>query len=247
MMRGLWTSLFGLLALAAPLPATEARPAPARPELDAGPEPDLVRDLEVQVRARRLLQEDRELAPLNLGVTVRNGAAVVWGPVPSPELRAKALKKVADARGVFSVRGEMYLAQDTGQLLPPGDLRQLPDLPEQTASASPDWRTGRLPPLPGRLASKKPDEPAGPPKAVALKPPIIAPDEGPALTGELPDLIERVRTGDARYRLIVFEVKNGAVYLRGTAKPENVIAFAKAIADLPGVERVVLQRETDPR
>ena len=245
-MRGLWTSLLGLLALAAPLPATEARPEPARPELDAGPMADLVRDLEVQVRARRLLQEDRELAPLNLGVSVRNGEAVVWGPVPSPEVRAKALKKVADARGVFSVRGEMYLAPDAGQL-PPGDLRLLPDAPEQTASASPDWRTGQLPPLPGRLAAKQPDEPAGPPKAVALKAPIIVPAEGPALTGELPDRIERVRAGDARYRLIVFEVKSGAVYLRGTAKPEHVMAFAKAIADLPGVERVVLQRETDPR
>jgi osmotically-inducible protein OsmY len=246
-MRGSWTALLGSLLLAPPLWATEARPAPAAPERDVKPASDRLRDVEVQVRARRLLQEDRELAPLNLGVTVRDGEAVVWGAVPSPEVRAKALKKVADARGVFAVRGEMYLAPDAGLLPRPGDLRLLPDVSEQTASASPDWRTGRLPALPGRLASTKPDELTGPPKAVALKAPIILPDEGPALTGELPDLIERVRAGDARYRLIVFEVKSGAVYLRGTAKAENVMAFAKAIANLPGVERVVLQRETDPR
>src|SRR5262249_41973624 len=172
-MRGLWTAVFGLLVLAPSLSATEARPAPAGPELDGKPGSDLLRDLEVQVRARRLLQEDQELAAFNLGVTVRNGEAVGGGPVPSPEMRAQALRKVADVRGVYTVRGETYVAPDAGQFQPPGDLRLLPDVPEQTASASPDWRTGRLPSLPGRLASKKPDEL---PKAVALKAPIVLPD-----------------------------------------------------------------------
>src|SRR5260370_14022232 len=109
-MGGWCVALFGSLLLAPPLWATEARPAPAMPERDVKPAFDVLRDIEVQVRARRLLEEDPELAPFNLGVTVRNGEALVWGPVPSPEVRARALKKVADVRGVYTVRGELYVA-----------------------------------------------------------------------------------------------------------------------------------------
>ena len=77
-MRGSWTALLGVLFLSPALGATEASSSPAQTTYDA------VRDLEIQVRARRLLQQDKDLAALNLGVTVRNGTASVWGPVTSP-------------------------------------------------------------------------------------------------------------------------------------------------------------------
>jgi len=40
-------------------------------------------------------------------------------------------------------------------------------------------------------------------------------------------------------------VKGGAIYLRGSARPENVMAFARALSNVPGVEHVILQNQTN--
>jgi hypothetical protein len=234
-MRSFLTALPGLLLLATTVLSAEA--APARTAVDSA------RDLEIQVRARHLLLADEELAPFNLGVTVQNGVAVVWGPVSSPEMKVKALKKIENVRGVFEVQSEMYVSRQAGLWLDPDGAKLLPDAPEQTSSAMPDWRTGQLPAFPGQLASKKITEPTGPTKIVTLMPPIAVADEG----GDLASAIERIRKGDERYRLIQYEMKDGAIYLRGSAKPENVMAFARALSNVPGVERVVLQNRANPR
>src|SRR5947207_6099690 len=52
--------------------------------------PDPTQDLGHTIQARRLLLEDPDLAPLNLGVRVRNRVATLWGPVPSADLALKA-------------------------------------------------------------------------------------------------------------------------------------------------------------
>jgi len=54
--------------------------------------------------------------------------------------------------------------------------------------------------------------------------------------------INRLRLTDERFRPIATEVKDGAVTLRGgAANGEHVMAFAQAIAQVAGVERVVVQ------
>jgi osmotically-inducible protein OsmY len=231
------TALAGLLLVAPFVRAAEAEaePKPAQATLDGA------RDLEIQVRARQQLLADEELAPFNLGVTVRNGVAVVWGPVPSPELKTKALKKIENVRGIYQVESEMYVSRNAGLWLNPSGISRLPDVPEQTSSAMPDLRTGQLPVFPGQLASKKISEPPGPPKLVQLMPPVPVADE----SGDLAAVIERLRKGDERYRLIQVDVKNGAIYLRGSAKPENVMAFARALSNVPGVEQVVVQNQAN--
>jgi osmotically-inducible protein OsmY len=238
-MRGLSIALCGLLLLAPAAFAAGPDSAPGRTASDR------VRDLETQVRARQQLAADEELAPFNLGVSVRDGVAVVWGPVPSPEVKAKALAAVENVRGIYKVKSEMYVTRNAGTLVTPSYAVTLPDVPQTSASAMPDWRTGKLPSLPGQLSSKKGDEPTGPPKSVLLLPALAAPDDGP--NGELASALEGIRKGDDRYRLIQYEMKNGAIYLRGTAKPEHVMAFAQAISRVPGVERVVLQSQGTPR
>lgn len=235
-MRDLLIALGGLLLLA---PAALADSAPGRSAQDR------IRDLETQVRARQQLAADEELAPFNLGVSVRDGVAVVWGPVPSPEMKARALAAVENVRGIYKVQSEMYVTRTAGTLVTPSYALTLPDAPQTSASAMPDWRTGKLPALPGQLSSNKGDEPTGPPKSVLLLPAVAAPDEGP--NGELASALEGIRKGDERYRLIQYEMKNGAIYLRGTAKPEHVMAFAQAISRVPGVGRVVLQSQATPR
>ncbi len=233
MMRRNLAVLAALLLLSPVVRAAEADPAPAAP--------DGARDLEIEVRARHLLLTDAELAPFNLGVTVRNGVAVVSGPVSSPELRAKALKKIENVRGVFKVESDMYVARDAGQWLSPPGIRQLPDAPVHTSSAMPDLRTGKMPLFPSEFAVKRPSEPPAAPKLVTLLTPVAVPDD----SADLGSVIERIRKGDERYRLIQYDVKGGAIYLRGSARPENVMAFARALSNVPGVEHVILQNQTN--
>ena len=53
--------------------------------------------------------------------------------------------------------------------------------------------------------------------------------------------IMTLRQGDERFRSIASELKDGAVLLRaGIAYGEHIMAFAQAISQLPGVERVVV-------
>jgi hypothetical protein len=236
-MRGISIALFGWLLMAPAVLSTEAEPVPGRPSFDSA------RDLEIEVRARRQLLDDEELAPFNLGVHVHQGVAVVSGPVSSPEMKAKALKKIENVRGVFQVQSEMYVSQMAGLWVHPGEAQLLPDAPEQSSSAMPDWRTGKLPSMPGQLASSKIGEPTGPPKIVTLMQPVAVPEE----SSDLATIIERLRNGDERYRLIQFEMKDGAIYLRGSAKPEHAMAFARALSKVPGVERVVLQSTSNSR
>ncbi len=203
---------------------------------------DSVRDLEIQVRARQSLLADEDLAPFNLGVTVRNGVAIVWGPVSSPEMQSRALKTIENVRGIYRVKSQLYVSQTAGLLIDPGAGQFLPDVPQQTSSAMPEWGTGKLPPLIGQLAVKKIGESSGTPKLAALMPPVAVADDG--FDGNLANTLEKIRKGDERYRTVQYEIKNGAIYLRGPAKPENVMAFAKAISNVPGVERVVVQNQS---
>src|SRR5262249_12700700 len=106
----------GLLAgdhpAAAPVPpviATTGAEAEAAPKLaiapgTAAPTPaPSLRDMGLAVHVRGALMEDAELASYNVGVKVRDGVAVLWGPLPSAELQRRALKRAEEVRGVLSV------------------------------------------------------------------------------------------------------------------------------------------------
>src|SRR3954470_14031744 len=69
-----------LAALFAPLAVPPHAPGgPA--EVPGALPPSVLRDVGLTVRARQALRRDKELAPLNLGVKVREGVATLWGPV----------------------------------------------------------------------------------------------------------------------------------------------------------------------
>src|SRR5262245_17610969 len=85
-------AVFAVLLLAAASPAE--KPA----DLDA----------RVTLRARRALAKDRLLKELNLGVRVHYGVATLWGPVPSAELAARAVRLVGKVEGVHQVRDELF-------------------------------------------------------------------------------------------------------------------------------------------
>ncbi len=135
-----------------------AAPAPGVAEAAA-------RDLVLTIQARRALLLDRELAPLNLGVRVRNRVAILWGPVPSAELAFKAEVCLRGVVELLDIRNELFVTDDvpdppagapTPMYLPPEAPPGLPALPPERTP----------PPLP----------PPPPPRPV-VQPPPPADDE----------------------------------------------------------------------
>jgi hypothetical protein len=245
----------------------------------AGPAPgeSVPRDLRLTVAARRALGQDRELAGLNLGVSVRRGVADLWGTVPSAALAERAVGRLRQIEGLTSVRNELTVEPrpDAGGSAPedPPEGRSSPR-PEKPPPAGALAGLGSTPGLaPGRPASHPADraEPAAPlDAAVSLGPPVAPrqttpagprplaelgrvvalPDEPrPAVdsggsTASPPDpsgAVEQLRQGDERFRRLRPEVRGGVVTVRGAVRRgEDLMAFARAVSGLPGVERVIL-------
>src|SRR4051812_132510 len=66
-----------------------------------------VRDVMYTIQARRLLLDDPDLGPLNLGVQVRDRVATLWGPVPTAELALKAELRLRNLVELLEVRNEL--------------------------------------------------------------------------------------------------------------------------------------------
>lgn len=73
--------------------------------------PPFVRDADwmASLSARRALWSDPALAELHLGVYVRGGEALVWGPVLTEEQSAEAVARLRLVAGVKSVVNELYV------------------------------------------------------------------------------------------------------------------------------------------
>jgi hypothetical protein len=246
--------LAGDRAAPAPIISTTSAEGGAAPKLAIAPPTPApsVRDMRLAVHVRGALLEDSELAPFNVGVKVRDGVAVLWGPLPSVELQQRALKRAEEVQGVLGVRSEMHVAA----VKPAEEARRAPGSDEviRSTSASP----GSLGTLTGRTQgmlvpstsahAADPPEPAEPsPSPVVLLAPVAVtpPTEAvPAAVNddELAASIQKLRRGNERYLLIQTERKGSVVVVRGGEAPgEDVMAFARALANLPGVERVVLR------
>ena len=97
MIRRAWTMLIGSgLAVV----SLSGEPAPIEP-----PAADWI----VTLHARKALWNYPELADLNLGVRVRKGEALVWGPVLNESQAAEAVARLKLVSGIDSVVNEMYV------------------------------------------------------------------------------------------------------------------------------------------
>jgi osmotically-inducible protein OsmY len=221
------------------------------------------RDLQLMVHARKALREQETLAALNVGVRVHDGIATLFGPVPSADVIPKALKSVDSIQGILGVRSELYVAVREKE---PDALVIPQPAPEPTVrqSASPDPIYGLLGELTARggknpAAARVASPGAAPAGTEASRPegvvrPDIAPGkpplatQAPATAVPLEDLkaaLERTQLRDARFRTLRFEVRGALVIISGAAdRDEDIMAFARTISRLPGVERVLTK--TDP-
>jgi hypothetical protein len=98
----------------------------------------LIRDLGQTIKARQVLQNDPQLGSLNLGVKVTNRVAVLWGPVPSPDLSLRAEQRLRGMFELVDVRNNLSIEADNeaAPLVSP-----MPDgprfLPDQVPASAP--------------------------------------------------------------------------------------------------------------
>jgi hypothetical protein len=247
--------------------------AAADPVRDASPR-GAGRDIEAEVKARKALRGDPQLGPLNLWVTVKSGVATVKGAVPADELIQRAILAVQHVPGVQKVRSELYVAV-SGKRGEPLRLPLDFDPPAQTQSASPDPDTGTLGALGSGSAGPAPATQTAPPVRDPVAPQTASPTpsgtvtllpplgiSGPlrsqdvtrSVAGTRPErtasvvlAIERLRQTDQRFRRIQTEIRDKTIVLiPGETAGEDLMAFAQALAHLPGVERVVVRSGPAP-
>ena len=246
---GVRFACLGLTLLAWPISARAVEPATG-PLLSPPSKLSAARDIEVEVRIRAALWKDDTLRRLNLGVKMTNGIAHLSGPVPSVEMRKRAVHIVEQITGVVEVRtAQVYIAKGRDPVKPLA-LPLESDKPTRTRSASvnagafaPSTLTGRelsAPPIPQRVTLLAPEAVATPARAPEPARSTVNP-RPPASVDSLSARIDRLRQRDERFRKIRTEVIGSTVRIHtGDASGEQVMRFAQSIARLPGVERVVV-------
>jgi hypothetical protein len=227
-----------------------AMAASSRTTTSAAVDPDWL----LAVAVRRALQQDPVLAPLNLGVTVSEGTATVWGVVPSPEVARRVESLLRQVRGVKAVRSNLQILRGDDPLkkvlapaLPPRPVPALLNTTPAgpTGQALRAWQAGPTGP-PG----EKPEKAVAvvtPPLAVPVAqtaPVPISPVARPVAVRETVDLasaVEKLRQRDPRYLGLRVEVRGGVVRLSGSAgQAQDVMELATAVSLLPGVKRVLV-------
>lgn len=234
-------SLLGILLWPMALDA-----APAAPPASA---PATLRDARLAMYARRALMQDDLLAPLNLGISVRQNVAIIWGPVPSQELAKRAVDRLREVKGLIEIRSQIYIAalEEPLPFKPPAHPPLMPLEPRQPPVPHPG-DTLKFPR--NALGTSLPsltEPPSSRPlsESVALLPPV---PRGTLTSGSaeaspsLPLAIEQVRLSDLRFRLARSEVQAGVVHLSGAvSRREDMLDLAERISRLPGVQRVILR------
>jgi hypothetical protein len=228
---------------------------------------EAARDLLVMVHARRALRDDAALGSLNIGLRVRDGVATLWGPVPSADVIPKALKTLNSVQGVLGARSELYVAVppriEDSLLLPPP-----PAEPLATESASPDPVSGLMRTLTARTEKGVPSSSAeaktgGSAAGVELSAPVPVPEseqrptapatksvvpatqKPPTKSEKLLAAVDRLRQSSPRFRTLRTEVRGTVVIVAGRAEQdEDVMAFARAVSLVPGVERVLTKTDS---
>jgi hypothetical protein len=205
------------------------------------------RDIQLTVHARKALAEDAAVGPENLGVRVQNNKAVLWGPVPSEELKKRAAEIVKKVKGIYEVRdADVYIAAPAPVVetatLPPSTPTA--DVLTRTESASPDPVSGTILSLTSRVPAETAPAPVvvlQAPLALGASLPTRTVSQAPPAEGVVA-AVERVRQNNERFRPINYRLDGDVVILQpGGGQAEDMMAFARAVSRLPGLRRIVIQ------
>ena len=98
---------------------------------------DLSRDLRQTIQARRLLADDPDLAPWNIGVIVQDRVATLWGPVPSAEVAFRAEICLKSMIELTEIRNELFMSELIKPMRVPLKINNPPMLIPQKTPAVP--------------------------------------------------------------------------------------------------------------
>lgn len=230
--------LFLTLVLLVPMPARAADKS-SGPFLFTSSSARTADDIEIETKVRRALGKDAQLGPLNLGVHMSGGIVQLSGPVPSAELKQRAIRIADHVQGVLEVRAkDLYLstaAQNSKRLT----VLVQDDRPTQARSASPH-SPSRVPSL-GQQVTLLAPEMAAPPAHLPKPARLTAnPRPAPPLISLAP-AIERLRQRDPRFQQIRTQVRDNSVCIfPGDTPSEDVMTFAQAVRGLAGVQHVII-------
>lgn len=245
-----------LLGLPAEVRATDER---SRPLLSTSPSSRTAKDIETEAMVLRALRKDAQLGPLNLGVHVMGGTAKLSGPVPTAELKQRAIAIVQHVDGVLLVTARDLYVSPSDQGRKRLSVLIQNDPPTKTRAASPPLPSSGIGERPAASVWSISPPPAGagqPPRnAIALQVPEKA--APPARAGETARLtgnphpaapvvspaaaVENLRQSNVRYQRIRVRVQDAAVYvLPGDSAGEDAMMFAQAVRRLPGVQHVIV-------
>jgi hypothetical protein len=226
-----WAAGLALAILAVPQPAVADQPT--------------VNDIRLTLRARQALYQNKELAPLNLGVSVRAGVAVLWGRVPSVAASKRAEALVRKVPGVLEVHSELQISPPDDpmsdflhRVISSGHGPTVESLLHETCrpSLAPRWPDDPVPPS----HSATPAVTLMPPILVAPPPTDVSLAPASAQPGRLVLSIEQLREGDARYQGMRAEVQGDVVRLRGVVwRWEDLASFTRQLSTFPGVRLVL--------
>ena len=237
---------------------------------------DPARDVRQTMQARKLLLDEPELAQINIGVIVTDRVAVLWGPVPSPEVAFRAELCVRTMIELVEIRNELFVSEllepirtplkiDIPPLFLPDQMPpKLPVEPRPTFGA-PGLLMGQ-----DNAGAKKPvAQPASKPKKTLAEikalpaaplPVLWLPQaseasrkvtEAAGMSEAERELAAAIRTflqSKSTYASVRFAVEDRRVYLKTADQDSDVLhEAARGIARLPNVEGVILPDRTSPR
>jgi hypothetical protein len=197
-------------------------------------------DCQLAAEARRSMMADPVLAEFNMGVTVADGAATVWGAVPDADIAARVRARLSVVAGISIVVEDLRIAPDASlwpTKMTPRVTWPAEKLRTALASGYPRWGSkgfiGTVPAITLNLG------PTGTPAVTLLKPTLTDTD--------LADQLETLRRSVPRFRDVGVRSVGSVVYLRAyNGPPVTVLEFAGRISQLQGVSRVVIEDSRRP-
>lgn len=205
------------------------------------------------------LHADPGLCALNIGVTVADHVVTLWGPAPSAWLAHRAVEVARGVDGVANVENDLRIPVDLPNGAEEAFDQESPDAGPDSApvdDAAPKWMPAGAacpsgPAHPRTFApASRPVESAlshdSPPplRDTVLKPTVqLLPPVPLNSEAALAQAVERVRRIDPRFAGILARLEAGVVHLRCVPSSDQaVFALAKAVAEVPGVVRVVIDK-----
>lgn len=235
------------------------------PRLPIEPRPILLpdqtpRDFVLTSAARRAIQKDERLGALNLGISVNNRVATVWGNVPTAETNTRLDETLKKISGIAAVMSECRLVPDDPVPNAIADAvkknRDKGDDPNTSAKFSeppqpPATMTGRTVSKPNleELAPKpRGDVNENAPGAPLLPPPPTVVLHAPIPVSSIDDLNdwEMVRKSEPRFREVTLDVRNGVIRINGlVVKTKDAWDLADKLNALPNIKQVILGNVTE--